>query len=348
MAAPIEKYDSALLGILQNEGQISNFLEVIFGFLYRRTDFYYVMKGEGEKLGFPPGIAAKIAYSAFKKFDTKAEEDRNVKEAAECPVQPTPAIKDDVPPPAVVEYEVESTKPEVTTNSESCRPVSSTTTSQQNSKTTAASDTTHKNTANSIKEMDDSKPETYVSNPECYNGAVRDNYSWSQSITDLDIRVKVPSTVQKGKQVTVDVRRKHLKVCVNDEVMLDDDLSWEVHKDDSIWSLVPGEHVHINLDKIQERWWDSLIVNEEKINVRKIDASRPITDLDDEAQAKIEEMMFNERQKRLGLPQSHEKNVHDVLKKAWNIEGSPFKGTPYDPSSVQIGNNSSTGPHCAD
>jgi len=28
-------------------------------------------------------------------------------------------------------------------------------------------------------------------NPESYNGAVRDNYSWSQSITDVDIHVKV-------------------------------------------------------------------------------------------------------------------------------------------------------------
>ena len=28
--------------------------------------------------------------------------------------------------------------------------------------------------------------------------------------------------------------------------------------------------------------------------------------------------------------------AHDILKKAWNAEGSPFKGTPFDPSRVQI------------
>ena len=50
-----------------------------------------------------------------------------------------------------------------------------------------------------------------------------------------------------------------------------------------------------------------MLTSEPKINVRKIDASRPMTDLDDEAQAKIEEMMFNERQKKMGLPQTHEK-----------------------------------------
>ena len=63
----------------------------------------------------------------------------------------------------------------------------------------------------------------------------------------------------------------------------------------------------MNLEKVQERWWEALLVSEPHISVRKIDPSRPITDLDDQAQAKIEEMMFNERQKRLGLPQSHEK-----------------------------------------
>ena len=64
--------------------------------------------------------------------------------------------------------------------------------------------------------------------------------------------------------------------------------------------------LQINLEKVQERWWENLLENEAKINVRKIDASRPMSDLDPEAQAKIEEMMYNDRQKKLGLPQTHE------------------------------------------
>jgi hypothetical protein len=44
-----------------------------------------------------------------------------------------------------------------------------------------------------------------------------------------------------------------------------------------------------------------VLTSEPKINVRKIDASRPMTDLDDEAQAKIEEMMLNERQRKDGI-----------------------------------------------
>lgn len=49
-----------------------------------------------------------------------------------------------------------------------------------------------------------------------------------------------------------------------------------------------------------------MLTDEPKINVRKIDASRPMSDLDDEAQAKIEEMMYNDRQKKMGLPTAKE------------------------------------------
>lgn len=69
-------------------------------------------------------------------------------------------------------------------------------------------------------------------------------------------------------------------------------------------------HYKVNLEKKEERWWEAVFVDEPKINTRKIDCSRSITDLDDEAQAKIEEMMYNEHCKRLGLPQSHEKVSH--------------------------------------
>ena len=38
-----EKYDSALLAILQNEGKIEKFLDVVFGFLRRRHFHLYIL-----------------------------------------------------------------------------------------------------------------------------------------------------------------------------------------------------------------------------------------------------------------------------------------------------------------
>lgn len=39
----------------------------------------------------------------------------------------------------------------------------------------------------------------------------------------------------------------------------------------------------------------------------------------------------------MGLPSTDEEKQYDVLKKAWDAEGSPFKGTPFDPSKLNLG-----------
>lgn len=63
MASPLEMtemYDNALLGILQHVGNIQDFLRVYFGFLYRKTDFYRLLSGPDDRMGFPPGVAEKM------------------------------------------------------------------------------------------------------------------------------------------------------------------------------------------------------------------------------------------------------------------------------------------------
>ena len=38
-----------------------------------------------------------------------------------------------------------------------------------------------------------------------------------------------------------------------------------------------------------------------------------------------------------GRPSSDELKNEDMLRKAWDAEGSPFKGTPFDPSKINMG-----------
>lgn len=45
------------------------------------------------------------------------------------------------------------------------------------------------------------RQEQFQTNPDSYNGAVRENYAWSQDFSDLEIKVPVPKHVVKGKQV---------------------------------------------------------------------------------------------------------------------------------------------------
>lgn len=63
MSSPLEMtemYDNALLGILQHVGNIQDFLQIYFGFLYRKTDFYRLLSGPNDHMGFPPGVAEKM------------------------------------------------------------------------------------------------------------------------------------------------------------------------------------------------------------------------------------------------------------------------------------------------
>lgn len=60
-AALTDMYDQALLGILQHVGNVEEFLRILFGFLYRKTDFYRLLLRPGDRLGFPPGAAQAMA-----------------------------------------------------------------------------------------------------------------------------------------------------------------------------------------------------------------------------------------------------------------------------------------------
>ncbi|XP_063443965.1 nudC domain-containing protein 3-like [Mytilus trossulus] len=356
-----QQYDNLLIGILQNEGNISGFLDAVFGFLFRRTDYYRIMKSKTDKLGFPPGTASNLMVSAFKKYEkiTTGDEQKKSKghrierdkEKASTVTQQTKNVSDATPEHTEVSNENKTThRPnqdtEKTVNKSGEQPNTEVKLDSKLQQDIKEDSVPQK--SNSAKIEEDANPELarqqaiYQASSESYNGAIRDNYSWSQSITDLDICLKIPNYIKKGKDIKVCIEKKHIKVSHKDESgqmveLMNGELCWEINKEESIWNLVPTEHILINLDKKQERWWEAILTTEPKINVQKIDASRPMTDLDDESQTKIEEMMFNERQKKLGLPQSHEKKVHDVLAQAWNAEGSPFKGQPFDPSKLNVG-----------
>lgn len=402
-----EKYDTALLGILQNEGKIETFLDAILGFLYRRTDFYRIMKSKNDKLGFPPGVALRMMASIHKKYEDmaaaaekaiekqrqqmerkKTEKNAELNKKDTTPVSETSKTTQKEKSVNVMETEnktnektdksnIATTKTDLSdikgdkVNSENINSekvehktvedslVVKMETHELDSKM-AEGDTgnegktkeanTDKKTKTAIDPRtgkEDEDPEltrqqkVFQDDPESYNGARREHYRWAQSINDLDLRVNVPSHIKKGRDVKVDTNNKHVKVEFKDTSgslvqPVNGDLTWEVHKDETVWSLVPGDHIHINFEKKEERWWEACFTDEPKINVRKIDASRPMSDLDQEAQAKIEEMMYNDRQKKLGLPQTHESKMHDMLRKAWDAEGSPFKGQEFDPSKFSV------------
>ncbi|KAI4501321.1 hypothetical protein M0802_003694 [Mischocyttarus mexicanus] len=181
-----------------------------------------------------------------------------------------------------------------------------------------------------------------------YNGAIRDTYIWSQTVTDIDVLVKLPKTTLKAKDLRVNIEMQRIKIEVRQEcetsdngikkldwiTIFDGELIFKTKKDESVWSLVSG-YVSIHLEKISERWWDALITEEPRIELNKIDCSRNLDEMGLTEQMKVEELMWNHQQKLLGKPTSDQLKLEEIMKKAWNAEGSPFQGTSYDPSIIK-------------
>ena len=67
MANPFERFDQLFIGMVQETGGVEGLLNLLFGFMYRRTDFYYEMN-PGDKMGFAPGVAKQMVCNFFDQY----------------------------------------------------------------------------------------------------------------------------------------------------------------------------------------------------------------------------------------------------------------------------------------
>ncbi|XP_032689674.1 nudC domain-containing protein 3 isoform X2 [Odontomachus brunneus] len=278
-------HDQVFLQILHEEKNIVNFLNVFFGFLYRCTDFYIESNSE-QKLGFPPGVAEKLVLNSMYKWknispvikeSTHDIVNNSISESNELTAMQNVNCR--FSPPVAQEIEIDS-----------CNKLDTT-----NRLTTQLVETDHTS--------------------DSYNGAIRDNYIWTQTLDDLDVLVKIPEHIKTPKQTRVNINSDEIKIDIKPcSAMKDSEwdnifnskLSFKVRRDESVWSIVSGKHISIHLEKAVERWWEALIVDEPKIELNKIDCTKYFDDMAQEEQMKVQELMWNHQQKLLGKPTSEQ------------------------------------------
>lgn len=206
------RFDDLLNTVITQKGEgIYGFFDTIFGFMYRRTDFFYEM-APGENMGFFPGQNEAIIYNFFKKYQNLHYKERvpkrniDPKEIEEFmknnknKKSPKPNNPETIPFEKVENMQIGGNV--LNQNPNITLPENTLTTKKDYidlHKTLELKKETpeilNKVENNESKKKIDEKFE----NISTYNGDKCDNYSWSQGTVDVNIQVKLPENTTSSK-----------------------------------------------------------------------------------------------------------------------------------------------------
>ncbi|XP_067642755.1 nudC domain-containing protein 3 [Eurosta solidaginis] len=308
--------DAMLMEILQERKSITGFLDAVFGFLRRNTDFYHIKKDPNEKIGFAKGLREKILFEAMQRYDPYCALNNLIPASAES--------QEVYVPPAVSEVEVE-------TGDMDMRHLSG-------DEDAAAL----QNTNDLVTRNTNEKSDNIFLAQEYKNGACFPNYCWSQTLQEVELHVKLPFNLRKSDKLCIEIKPEQITVRSRNDpsnVVVSGKIEYRYKHNDAVWTISEGKLL-ISLDKSSEIWWERFFTTENSIDVRKIDVERYIDELPDDTQAEIRKLRVQQMEQD-GLNEEHTCTVSanetmERLRSAWDAEGSPFKGQPFDPSMVKF------------
>ncbi|CAJ0922913.1 unnamed protein product, partial [Mesorhabditis belari] len=280
------------------EGGPQELFDVIFEFFAKRTDFYNA-KGIDETRQIVLQAFEKHAATAIQK--AKDEAQRRAHEEAKRQEKRQREQKEAENESKIVELTDEEAKEFE---------------EQQKNQQPAATSKTEEKSGAIEDENDEDKGKLQ---PNAGNGADLEHYSWTQNLQELEVRVPFKVNFQlKAKDIVVVVEKTHLKIGLKGHpLIIDGNLPHPVKLETSQWVLEDKKNVVLTLEKVNGmEWWSKIIDTDPEISTKKVQPENSkLSDLDGETRAMVEKMMYDQRQKELGLPTSEEKKKHDIMKK---------------------------------
>ncbi|DBA02056.1 TPA: hypothetical protein N0F65_000303 [Lagenidium giganteum] len=293
-----ERFDGLLMNMAQQQPGIEPLLDTVFSFLRRKTDFFAGATPEMVEKTVLAAVRKQAALAERDQYNRKQEEEKRKKKKQEtAPKKPKVA---EAPKEVPRFEEIADDDDEPKENKPAANTVNK-----------AETKTSEKDSADKEKE----KEEEDDGPAPVGNGGQTDKYVWTQTLQEAQVSFPVPEGT-KSRFVQVDLTSTKLKVALKGgETLADGLLHKKIKVDDSFWTLEDGNRICVYLQKEnQMEWWKCIIQGDAEIDTRKVQPENSkLADLDADTRQTVEKMMFDQRQKALGLPSSDDIQKQEIL-----------------------------------
>ena len=318
MSGTNEEYDGLLMTVIQKDGGIDNYFDAVFGFLFRKTDFF---SNETK--------SREIMEVQFKKYLTryqdKIEREKKIKERREKeqaalnkPTETSSATVKEITPEEYLKKKKEEDARRLEQEKEMDKQRKEERRKEEDEKRKAEGKPPREDKKD--EEDEDKVKEGHVL-PNKEKGQTLDKYSWGQmDIKEITINVPLPKEI-RAKDMDIKYDDKKLRVAIKGkEPIIDGELFATIDSESLIWTIDEdnkGKNLVITFEKREQTWWESVVKGDKvKVDTGKISPeASSLSDIKDpELKAQVEKMMFDTRQKQMGKPTS------DILQKCPQIE----------------------------
>lgn len=148
-----------------------------------------------------------------------------------------------------------------------------------------------------------------------FNGAKCNSYCWSQNHSDLEIRIKLTRPL-RYEEVDVSVSNDRIKVVMLEEphqnpsrrlckahskyCLLEGSFEHQIDTSSVYWLLDKQDcSILIYLDKLENRWWKELLINEAVNIVGNRNYTIPLESMSEESRMVVERMIMEQRNKNI-------------------------------------------------
>lgn len=155
------------------------------------------------------------------------------------------------------------------------------------------------------------------------NGGRTDKYVWTQTLTDVVVTIPIAAGL-RSRDLVVNIGTDAIAVNLKQgdkKSIVEGSLCERVDASTATWTLEDdpdeGRVLVLYLPKENKvQWWKCVVKGDPEIDTKKIvPENSKLEDLDADVRPTVEKLMYDQRQKQMGLPTSDDQKKNEAIKK---------------------------------